>query len=345
MFYFAYESSDLFAMPTANSIYSLLKNIKCEDVEIFIISKDFSKANFNIIKNMIAKIPNINVKLTRVELPDLSKTYGFHIFDYGGKWNVDSFGKLILCDLLPKYVDKVLYLDSDTLVMQDISGLMEMNLDGKMFGAVMDFISSDYFSLLGLNSDKGIYCNTGMILENLTLCREFNIATRINKYLDQTNGVVFFSEQSVFNVVFQDEIKVLPLAYNLTTIPASLTWKQIKMLRNPHNSYTCEEINESLKNPFIIHFTSFFLIKNRPWINNCNHPFTKDYLNSFNESAIKFLLWNDNRRFKKKMIDFCMSLLPTGFVCWLVGKYYSKGRINKFKNLSRGNNHVCTKKY
>lgn len=329
MIYIAYQCSDLFYPPFSVSVFSLLKNHKGKDeIKIFIVSKDFSLEN-------LSKIHHIQKSFGQPEnaeiipLPNLkSKEWGLCFNTYNGKWSLDSFEKMCLTDLLPSYVDKVLYLDSDTLICKDIADLWNTNLDGNYVAAACDFISKHYYNLFGL-SDIDYYINSGVLLWNLSELRKIHFIDMLRSYLVKNQGFVFFAEQTAISVLCRGKIKKLPLSYNSTTILYQLTPKNIFLLRKPYNSYSEEEIINAKENCTIMHMTTCFLTNNRCWFSNSNCK-NKPIFNSYADQTPEFQYSQDNRKLKKRLIDFFVLILPKTFVCWLVGKYYNKKRISKY---------------
>lgn len=318
MIYIAYQCSNLFYPPFSVSVFSLLKNYKGKDeIKIFIVSKDFSSKN-------LAKVHNIQKSFGQPEnaeiilLPDLkSKEWGLCFDSYKGKWSMDSFEKMCLSDLLPSYVDKVLYLDSDTLICKDISDLWNTNLDGNYVAAACDFMSKQYYNLFGL-SDSDYYINSGVLLWNLSELRKIHFIDILRSYLIKNQGFVFFAEQTAVSVLCKGKIKKLPLSDNSTTILYQLTPKNIFSLRKPFNSYSEKEIIDAKENCTIMHMTTCFLANNRCWFSNSNCK-NKPIFNSYADQTPEFQYSKDNRKLKKKLIDCFVLILPKTFVCWLGG--------------------------
>lgn len=121
------------------------------------------------------------------ELPDIIETMNVkdfmeRTFPDGTKNAATHFTKMALVrvcypELLPD-VDKVLQLDIDTVVLDDISPLWDIDLDGKWFAAVWESLSKyDPFG-------SGHYYNVGVCMLNLEQMREddaqFQLVRMIN---------------------------------------------------------------------------------------------------------------------------------------------------------------------
>ena len=74
--------------------------------------------------------------LTYLDHPDIEKRSATEI--NVGRWNISTFYRLFLPSMLPETVKKVLFIDCDTLVMQDLTPLWEMDMGDKWLYGVDD---------------------------------------------------------------------------------------------------------------------------------------------------------------------------------------------------------------
>lgn len=125
------------------------------------------------------------------ELPDFVtcinvKEYEEQKFPPWGKNSRTHFTKMALVrccypELLPD-VDKVLQLDVDTIVLDDISELWEIDLEGKWFAACWE-------SLSGYDPYKsGHYYNVGVCMFNLAQMREDNAQEQLVNWINTTRA-------------------------------------------------------------------------------------------------------------------------------------------------------------
>lgn len=323
----AYQCSDSFRSPMMVSLYSFLKNNPSFDLRLFIMSKDFSEQSKAMVDGLLEKHGQGPCSIVRI--PDFQKEYNVPIDCYNGKWNQDSFCRLFLCDLLPNDIEKVLYLDSDTLICKDLTELWNTDLGHYHAAAVSDFVSAEYCDLVGLEPTDRYY-NSGVILFNLKQCRANKYIEQVKSVLRAKNGYVFFVEQSVFNLVDNKGIRCLPLSYNVNSTIVTLSYKRLLLLRKPANSYSEPEINEAIKDPRILHMTSSFVVKNRAWYKNTNYKL-KTLFDSYAKDVGGFEYFADNRSAKKRLIDFAIAVFPKSLLCRAVGRYYRSTRIKKYK--------------
>lgn len=124
-----------------------------------------------------------------------------------------SLLKYYIAEALPQ-LDKVLYMDSDVLVLHDLNGLYRTDIEGKYLAAVKD--PSWFFEnahVLELNLEKrGYYFNAGVMLMNLKKIREDNLLAKLEDYTN--NNFRTYMDQDAFNVVVGEDVAVLPFEDN-----------------------------------------------------------------------------------------------------------------------------------
>lgn len=123
--------------------------------------------------------------------------------NFAGKWTYMSMMRLALPFLLPD-LDRVLYLDVDTIVDRDISELWDLDLTGCYAAAVREPEKS---------TDEKIYVNAGVMMMNLAQLRDGMAAKLIDKL---NRHFVPFKEQDVLNEYCQGRILLLPGEYNVS---------------------------------------------------------------------------------------------------------------------------------
>ena len=122
-----YSSSDSYAAVAGVSLYSLMvNNSDCDELRIFIIDNHISEKNKEKLTSMCRQFGR---DVTFIPIADIEKLVGTSI-DVG-RWNISTFARLFYGSLLPKSVDKVIHVDCDTMVMDSLKPLWDMDLSGK----------------------------------------------------------------------------------------------------------------------------------------------------------------------------------------------------------------------
>lgn len=125
----AYALDRGYLHPCAVSLHSVLS--RCSGpVEIHLLSHGFDAADLALLDCTVASFPAARLHVHPLPQERLTAARFEH-----GYLTVAAFGRLFLPDLL---AGKVLYLDPDTVALDDLRGLYEVDLGGAAAGAVRD---------------------------------------------------------------------------------------------------------------------------------------------------------------------------------------------------------------
>jgi lipopolysaccharide biosynthesis glycosyltransferase len=269
----AYHCSESYAEVAGVSMASLFESSKgFPEITVYLIENRLSELSKARLSSIAAKYGR---ELAFVEMPDYSRLLGLR--QVKRKWLGDSYCRLFLDTLLPQDVERVLYLDSDTLVAGSLSELWSTDMKGKCLGGSLDCLGKPYFRLFGID-EGGMYLNSGVLLINLKLWRERRAGERVRDYVQRRGGYLFFMEQSAMNAALQDELFDLGARFNVSTLMLSMPYDELCVARGPARFYSRSEYAEAVKNPVIIHMTSAYCVARRPWIDGSRHPARKCYL-------------------------------------------------------------------
>ena len=181
---------------------------------------------------------------------------------------MSCYARLFMADILPKDIDKVLYLDCDVVATASLKELWQTDM-GKMWVAgVLDVLYNDEPKVaVGMQADEP-YLNAGILLVNLKAWREECLTHRFLDFLLSHNGNVYHHDQGIINGICTGHTLTLHPRYNMTSSHFSHPGKFVRRLITPY--YTDKELAEGRTAPALIHFTEGFY--NRPWKRHCNHP-------------------------------------------------------------------------
>jgi lipopolysaccharide biosynthesis glycosyltransferase len=206
-------TDEVFAPYCATAMASVLRNAG-DDTEIsfHILTEGLSqivKDKFSGLKYIKDCDINYNI-INKEEFSDLPVYY--HI-------PLSSYYRLKLFSMFPNY-DKLIYLDSDSVVLENIKELFDIDIDNYYAGMVLDIVRKDGMRVdelikkLQLPSDSK-YFNAGLILVNLKKCREHSIGDKIIKWAKHNKEKLTWADQDTINVVMNGLIKELPDKYNI----------------------------------------------------------------------------------------------------------------------------------
>lgn len=181
---------------------------------------------------------------------------------------------LLLADLLPSDCNRVLFLDADLLVLDDVSSLWERSLHGRAVGAVQDPAIPYCRSPRGVKkrTEFGVpknarYFNGGVLLLDLAVWRERDVARRALAYLQSVGPAADFLHQEALNAVLWNDWMPIESRWNLV---ASLAGRRY----GPSD--------DGWRNPGIVHYAGRF----KPWRARVGGPFDAPYRAFFEQAAI-----------------------------------------------------------
>lgn len=287
-----YNCDERYASVFAVSVLSLFEcNKDVEDLTVYLIDNGIKEDSMAKIKTIAQTYQR---KIITFPMPDIETLLGIHIA-IPAVHRITTYGRLFVASLLPNDVNKVVYVDCDTIFMRSIKPLWEIDLGEYYAGMASDVMCSRYRSLLGI-SEKGIYFNAGVLLIDLALWRKNNVEEKFMKYLEIQQGYLLGQDQDVLNAVLDGKILCLPCEYNVHSVLFSLPYDDLIEVRGLDWYYTREEVEYAVQNPGIVHFTTPFSIPLRPWCKGCNHPYTTVFLNYREKTPWKDEpLWKDKR--------------------------------------------------
>ncbi|MGN0014487.1 MAG: glycosyltransferase family 8 protein [Candidatus Gastranaerophilaceae bacterium] len=132
--------------------------------------------------------------------------------------------RIMIADILPKDVHKVLYLDGDTCANEDLKNLFDINIENYFAGMARDWSDKEMAEMHKL--DK--YYNSGVILMNLDMWRKENISQKILSFIKnnedkfcqsgEENNSFPFPDQDLINIILNEKIKEIPQKWNYQVI-------------------------------------------------------------------------------------------------------------------------------
>ncbi len=175
--------------------------------------------------------------------------------------------RALLPALLPHH-SRVLYIDCDTLVVDDLSALWATDLSTAAVGAVRNILPAgarDYPLSIGVPVDA--YFNSGVLLINLDYWRAHGVTEALLAYGRRRAGELKWPDQDALNHVLRDAWRVLPERYNAQ----NGMW----FMPNRYDYFTRDALRAATTSPAIVHFEGPHIVK--PWGAYCKNPYRQRY--------------------------------------------------------------------
>lgn len=249
--YIAYATNKKFFDLCLTSIVSILKNSSFEKINFIILHSELDQNDFNRLENL-KKIKDFSYENTYVD--------GAQMENYPLVWtSKETWYRCVLADRFP-HLDKILYLDSDTIIRKNLLPLWDHDLEGKLFAGVED-ISSSKDHAAQLNLRDNLYFNAGVLLMNTKEWRAQKFYDKITDFV--INNKVFQADQGTLNLLADNhKLKLSPI-YNYIEV----WW------RKNNCQYSADDLRiYNRKDPVIIHFTG-----KKPNHSECKNSFKKEF--------------------------------------------------------------------
>ncbi len=279
-----YTANEKFLDIMLASIISLIDNSGISNINVHIIAEEFSDYSYNKINRVISNYPSVKVEFYPFEDFDVSK---FNIPKWRGTQvaNARIFFQEFMQEKL-KDIDNLLYLDSDTIVVDDLNGLSEYQ-DASIAG-VKDLMRKKTLEHLRLPA----YYNSGVLYINVNDWLDNSYQEKLIDNIEKERHGLLLPDQDLINITLADEIEALPLEYNFGPIEMIFGPRANKLYFDGKRQVTSEEVMNARRNPKIYHAFGYANIK--PWVNNSANP--------FNEEFMRYIL-QANPDYERKDID------------------------------------------
>lgn len=122
-----------------------------------------------------------------------------------------TYYRLFASMYLPETLERILYIDPDTLILRDISALYHLPFGDNFFAGCTHMNSFTNFvqtARLGM-SPKNAYINAGILLINLRALRAFFSPNDVFDFVERHASTLFLADQDVLNALYGD--RILPL--------------------------------------------------------------------------------------------------------------------------------------
>ena len=257
---------------------------------------------------LIEKLEPQNITLIRTLVESFGGCFSYYIVDRQLLENcpikstdhltITTYYRLFIADILPNYINKVLYLDCDIVINGSIKELWYTSLDSYALAAVEELGCSagDVYDRLGYSAEYG-YFNAGVLLINLSYWRENNQTLAFLDFISLNYNKLRAHDQDVLNALFYDKCLHVSCKWNVEE-----AFYHYSVLQRHHFN---RELRSILCHPVILHYTW----KPKPWEESCRHPFKINYLYYLSIFRKERLPWRQRIKESWYRFTFCLLLV------------------------------------
>ena len=276
----AIAADERYATPLAAAVCSLAGSFDdISSLEVYVLDGGLSRATKGLLRSLwppeldvgfLEAYPewlgNVALPGNRRWLPQLSRS---------------MYLRLLIPDLLPQVNGKVLYLDSDVLVLADVTGLWHTDLAGYPLAAVEDpgirTVSAPLgllnYEELGLDP-KTRYFNSGVLLLDLDTWRAENLGARVLRYAQDYQDAIRFPDQDSLNATLAGRWKQLDASWNVAMNEA------FRLASSPSPPPQPSDVPPA--GARVIHFTGPL----KPWMSEFRHDGYRDLFRGYLPPAL-----------------------------------------------------------
>lgn len=232
-------------------------------INFFIISDYISDQNVKHINELVYAYKN-SVTFIMLDKHSLEK---FPIGEGTANTYVSlaTYYRLLIPDLIPLEINKVIYLDCDIVVNGDLSDLWNYDVSKVCLAALEEQPSLCFSGCKRLKYDQQYsYFNAGVLLLNLENIRKICTFNDFTTYIREHHKDILFHDQDVLNKFFHASKKFIPLKYNVM---------DACLLKKPNVSKLYIHNMEDIFRPIVIHYSGPI----KPWHKECKNPYKSLY--------------------------------------------------------------------
>lgn len=298
-----FASDNNYAQHTAVAMASVLVNTKVpQKIQFYLIDDEIQTENKEKITKTVQKLGG-SVEFIKIKNSRLEDCY------VSGELSRASYFRLDIANILDESIEKIIYLDCDLLVYDDIEKMWQLDMGGKAVAATCDLgimasarVRKQKNKFIGLPFDAP-YFNAGVLMMDLTKWRQGNYAEAIialatqNKYPNH--------DQDALNKFFMNNWQEIPLRWDVIPPVFNLF---LKIVTKPALR---KKAIEAKLNPAIFHYAGGY----KPWEYEIHEGFNEKYyeylkLTEFKDAKMpQFDKRRKNRSIKRQMLRLKMGNL------------------------------------
>ncbi len=247
---------------TINKKYVKLVNILLNSIQlsnkdtkfdVYILHRELDIEDKNIIESGL-DLNKFNIKMIKIDEEEVK-----NFPQYQKRYPKEIYFRLFATKYLPENLDKILYLDSDTLVINKLDELYNMDFEGNFYIAtthVKKILRKINEVRLRIDDDVP-YINTGVLLINLKELRKIDVQKEVCEFVENNSKKLMLPDQDIITALYGEKIKIIDaLKYNLGD--RDLNIYNLNHIKNPIGLKWVKE------NTVIIHYYG----RNKPWNKN-----------------------------------------------------------------------------
>ena len=263
-----YELDSNFAPQVSASIASVCENNQSlPDLNFYIFGLGLSD---EVSSSLTELCERYNRQVSIIPIDGFMETFGD--FDTLG-WTEVVMGRLLVARFLPDDVDRILYLDGDTIVLGSLEELESLVVDDdKVIGAVIEAtVDRSRLGALGIEGEP--YFNSGVLFIDLEKWKSIGAEQLLIDYCRRHKNDIVAPDQDAINGALKGMIQPLLPCYNWCNSYVFYPYRVLKKLMGDIAYYEQDAFKTAVEHPVIVHY----LGEERPWRAGNTHKYCDEY--------------------------------------------------------------------
>lgn len=286
-------TDDAYVMPLAAMLYSAGENLRVGSrLLVMILDGGVSEENKQKLRESLVDLP-IDLNWISFNAEILNR------FEVSHHVSHTAYYRLLLSEVLPEQLDKVLYLDCDLLIQGDLMELWEQDLGESTLMAVPDVACPYVDATRGMKNFKranpylaafrpirnyqelgidesSLYFNSGVMLIDVQKWRRDQVTNKLLQCMSSNQSFIWCWDQYALNVVLHGKWKPLDMRWNLGSHAFDYPGERYSPVESG-------EFTQMLSDPKVIHFTTEW----KPWHYGIRHPYREQFFETLDRTVWK----------------------------------------------------------
>ena len=266
---------------------SLLKNTPDIDIRIHLLTCERDPEAEALLRRTFERYPRLTLEIVELD--------GRVLADYfvDGFLTKECYLRILAPEILAPDIRRIVYLDCDLVVLDDLRPLWHLDLKGKSVAAAMDYppvsqlVEPGRLARLGMPAGAP-YVNSGVLVIDLDRWRERGLTRRLFDFVEEKGAALLTADQDAINVVLNTDgdLTILDCRWNLQT----------RMYRVGRRSApeAYEATRAARRRPAVLHYTG----SEKPWLFMSGAVLRRHYFRYLAETA-----WNERTRPEERWLQ------------------------------------------
>jgi len=244
---------------------SAADNNRASVLDVHLITCDRDEAAETLLRESLATASNLELTLHVVPAATVSQYF------VDGFMSKECYLRLLAPEVLADSIDRIIYIDSDTVVLDDLTPLWTLDLGDNLVAAAPDYpmlevnTEPERLRMIGLEAGQP-YVNSGVLVMDLARWRTDRTTDRLIRFVERQGARLMFYDQDAINVVLQGRILLLDCRWNLQA--------RMYLCGRRHSRREMAETEAARKRPAVVHYTG----SEKPWLFRSRTARKGDYI-------------------------------------------------------------------